>query len=881
MPFDFFFVSLFCNVVVVLVHGQIQTGFISMDCGVPENFNYVDSDTGVSYTSDEPYIGTGVNKNISAEYAYPNNLALPQPLSDLRSFPEGNKNCYTLTPRGGNGSLNLIRASFLYGNYDGENRLPKFELYLDVNLWSVVQFSSAADAFTTEIISIASSDTLSICLVNIGSGTPFISALELRPLNRSIYSTVFRSSGSLVLFERLNMGYSNGSGRYYDDTYDRIWSPWSSPAWENISSTLAVDTSGNGYAVPREVITSAVRPRNGNESLTLSWNTSDPNSQFYIYMYFAELEQLQKNQSRIFNISWNGSPLLGPFTPHYLYATCLSNSKPLVGREHQISLHKTGDSTLPPILNGVEIYMVKQWVELPTYVEDVTAIVNIQNVYNIYKSWVGDPCGPKNCSWEGLTCSYNGSIPPRIISLNLTSRGLSGEIAASIAKLSSLEFLDLSNNSLTGSVPEFLVDLPSLNFLNLKGNRLSGSVPTALLKTSKEGLLTLSVDDQNLCSSDSCKKKNTIAPIVAPVSSILVLFIVLIIIWKLRRRKRQAVTGIFNKDGRSLASKKPVYTYAEIESITNNFQRVIGKGGFGAVYHGQLKDGTEVAVKMLSPSSSQGPKEFQTEAELLVRIHHRNLASFIGYCDDKNMALVYEYMANGNLKDYLSAKSSHLLSWEQRLRIAIDAAQGLEYLHNGCKPPIIHRDVKTANILLSKNLHAKIADFGLSKVFPNDDSLTHVSTAVMGTRGYLDPEYCISQRLNEKSDVYSFGVVLLELITGKPAIIRNNEQIHIVQWVSPLLEMGEIRSIVDQRLQGEFNVNSVRKALEIAMACTTSSSTQRVPMSFVLTELKDCLAIELAKGSLGLREEFSATSSNSTEVFSTDTTDSMTVPSAR
>uniref|UniRef100_A0A5B7BWG1 non-specific serine/threonine protein kinase n=1 Tax=Davidia involucrata TaxID=16924 RepID=A0A5B7BWG1_DAVIN len=878
-----FLLLLLCFALAVFVHGQIQTGFISIDCGARENFNFVDIDTGISYTSDGSFINTGINKNISAEYAYPNNPTLPQPLSDLRSFPQGNKNCYTLTPTGGRGSLNLIRASFLYGNYDGENKLPEFDLYLDVNLWFSVKFKNASDIVTTEIISVAPSDTIYICLVNTGLGTPFISALELRPLNGSIYNNESGTSGSLILFERWDIGYLNGSGRYQDDIYDRIWSPYSSSSWNSISTSSGVDISGNGYKAPLEVMKTAARPGNGSESLELYWTTTDPESQFYIYMYFAELEQLGRNQSREFNVSWNGTPLFGPFIPRYLFAATISNSRALVGKEHRISVYKIGNSTFPPILNAVEIFMLKQSNESLTYSEDDDAINNIRTTYQVNRNWVGDPCGPKNYSWEGLKCSYNDSNPPQIISLNLTSSSLIGRIADSIANLSSLETLDLSNNNLSGTVPEFLEELPFLKFLNLKGNQLSGFVPAALLDKSEAELLTLIVDDQNLCTSNSCKKnKKVIVPIIASVSSALVLLIVLMIIWRIRR-KRISERAVSNEEGKTLASKNRQFTYAEVVSITNNFQTTLGKGGFGTVYLGNMKDGTQVAVKMLSSSSSQGSKEFQTEAELLMRVHHRNLASFVGYCDDNNnLALIYEYMTNGNLKDYLSDRTAHNLSWETRLQIAIDAAQGLEYLHHGCKPPIIHRDVKTANILLSESLDAKIADFGLSKVIPSDGQ-SHVSTTVMGTRGYLDPQYYISQRLNEKSDVYSFGIVLLELITSQPAIIKSDDHIHILEWVNPLLERGEIEGIVDQRLQGDYDVNSAWKALEVAMACTAPTSIQRATMSFVLTELKECLAMEVARErATRPKEDIYIKSYTSTEVFSSDFDSmSMTGPSVR
>ncbi|WZZ65182.1 hypothetical protein YC2023_076552 [Brassica napus] len=174
--------------------------------------------------------------------------------------------------------------------------------------------------------------------------------------------------------------------------------------------------------------------------------------------------------------------------------------------------------------------------------------------------------------------------------------------------------------------------------------------------------------------------------------------------------------------------------------MTNNFQRVLGKGGFGTVYHGNLDD-AQVAVKMLSHSSAQGYKEFKAEVELLLRVHHRHLVGLVGYCDDgDNLALIYEYMANGDLRENMSGKrGGNVLTWENRMQIAVEAAQGLEYLHNGCRPPMVHRDVKTTNILLNDRSGAKLADFGLSRSFSIDGEC-HVSTVVAGTPGYLDPE---------------------------------------------------------------------------------------------------------------------------------------------
>ncbi|CAL9057341.1 unnamed protein product, partial [Musa banksii] len=271
-------------------------------------------------------------------------------------------------------------------------------------------------------------------------------------------------------------------------------------------------------------------------------------------------------------------------------------------------------------------------------------------------------------------------------------------------------------------------------------------------------------------------------------------------------------------------------------------------------YHGRLHDGTEAAVKLLhshrmvkgtsseesmsanSGSRSHGLKEFQAEALLLSRVHHRNLVSLIGYCRDSNqLGLVYEYAARGSLRDHLSDKTgnSQTLSWRERIRIAVEAAQGLEYLHKGCVPPIIHRDVKTNNILLTHDFEAKVADFGLSKPFLTD-AQTHVSTDVVaGTPGYIDPEYSATFQLTEKSDVYSFGVVLLELVTGQSAVLDQPKRCHLVQWVRSRLAEADITKVADPKLEGLYNNCSILKVIDLAMRCVDISTDQRPTMTEV------------------------------------------------
>ncbi|XP_034695477.1 putative leucine-rich repeat receptor-like protein kinase At2g19210 isoform X2 [Vitis riparia] len=857
---DIFLVLFGCLALVMLVHGKTKPGFISIDCGLAPGSEYTDNETQISYLSDAEYIDTGRNYNVSEEITSRHNLK--KHFMNVRSFPEGARNCYTLRPEQGKDNKYLIRALFMYGNYDSKNQFPEFKLYLGTDEWDTVNIGDSSTALWKEIIHAPKTNDIDVCLVNIDSGTPFISVLELRPLNNSIYDKT--EPGSLLFYNRWDFGAEQDTEiRDKDDVFDRIWTPFRLGSWESINASYESYTlSTSEYRLPRTVMATAATPANESESLRLSLNISgDPSQKLYMYMHFAEVEKLNEGELREFTISLNDDESWGggALTPPYLSSDTLYSTNSVSGSTTNkllFTIKKTGRSTRPPIINAMEVYKIKDFSQSSTLQGDVDAIKKIKSVYTMSRNWQGDPCLPESYRWTGLSCSKSGS--PSIISLNLSSSSLTGKIDSSFSTLTSLQYLDLSYNNLTGEIPDFLAELTSLNSLNLSGNNFTGSVPLALLRKSDKESLSLSLDgNPYLCKTNSCaeeeekqkkKGRNITVPVVASVASIasvLLLLAALATLWRFKIRRKH--DGKPKEEKKVLDSKNQCFSYSEVVSITDNFQKVLGKGGFGAVYSGHLKDGTQVAVKMLSPSSAQGSKQFRTEAQLLARVHHRNLASLVGYCDEgSNMGLIYEYMANGNLEELLSGKNAPVLSWEQRLRIAIDAAQALEYLHNGCKPPIIHRDVKTANILLNEKLQAKVGDFGMSRIIPFE-SETHVSTAVVGTPGYLDPEYYITARLNEKSDVYSFGIVLLELISGKPAIIGSHgNKEHIVQWVSPIISRGEIRSIVDPRLEGDLiNTNSVWKAVETAMACVPSISIQRPTMSEVVGELKECLNIEI------------------------------------
>ncbi|XP_031120500.1 probable LRR receptor-like serine/threonine-protein kinase At1g05700 [Ipomoea triloba] len=835
---------------IVVLSQDPQAGFISLDCGTPRGENYTDSKTGLNYISDATFIGDNDNAVGKIVSPYYKDLVIDRQLIALTTFPQGIRNCYTLRPAQGKLNKYLIRARFFYGNYDGnaDKQLPQFDVHLGVEYWDTVKFDPKYDIISVdkEIVHIPYSDLVHVCLVNTGLGTPFISALELRPLNNSMYPTV--SGGSLMMNIRFDIGsMATQVLRYKDDVFDRMWVPFTMATATPVNTTSTVTVRNtNFFKVPPGVMNTGLVPSDPTKPLTFWWPTNSSSDKLYIYMSFAEIQELKPNQTREFNIYLNGEFYFGPIAPPYLRATTLFGKTPDSNRtEYHFSLNKTQNSTLPPIINALEVYYLKEFNVPLTDDNDAAAMINIKSVYGVGKNWQGDPCSPASYAWIGIKCNYPGFSPPRITSMNLSSSGLTGSISPYISDLKMIQVIDLSNNNLTGPIPDFLSQLPSLSVLNLSGNNFSGPVPAKLLQKSKQGNLTLSIESvgssTNSCQNGSCddkKKKNVVVPVVASVAAVLLLVLAIVgilLIIKWRKQREAKVDGLHTKNRR--------YSFAEIREITNNFERVLGKGGFGTVYYGSI-DGTPVAVKMLSSTSGQGFKEFQAEANVLMNVHHKNLTSLVGYCiEGTNIGIIYEFMANGNLHQHLSAGNHNVLSFRDRLQIAVDSAQGLEYLHHGCKPPIVHRDVKCTNILLNEKYQAKIADFGLSRAFPTENG-THISTNIAGTLGYLDPDYNIT----EKSDVFSFGVVILEIITSQPAIIgKAPDQEHITHWVTTTLENGDIKDVVDPRLLGEFDVNSAWKAVELAMACVSQDADQRPTMNVVVNELKECLATEMAR----------------------------------
>ncbi|WJZ94457.1 hypothetical protein VitviT2T_013314 [Vitis vinifera] len=424
-------------------------GFISIDCGIAPGSSYTDDRTQIHYTSDAEFTDTGINYNVSRS----ENPS--KQLMNVRSFPEGARNCYTLEPEKGKGNKYLIRAFFIW------------------------DFGSEQEKFQV---------------------------------------------------------------RYKDDALDRIWNSYKNAFWESITAGFeSYSYSDNPFKLPGIVMSTAATPKNESEPLSFFLDMDYPSQRFYLFMHFSEVLQLQGNQSRVFTIWLNGTLWNDPVVPKRCSSTRIFRTNSVKGSRLLFSLVKTDESTLPPIINALEVYVIKEFSQSTTDQDDVEAIKKIKSVYMVRRNWQGDPCLPMDYQWDGLKCSNNGS--PTLISLNLSYSNLTGKIHPSFSNLKSLQTLDLSHNNLTGSVPEFLTELPSLTFLNLAGNNLKGSVPQGLMEKSQNGTLYLSLgENPNPCVSVSCKgkqNKNFVVPALASVISVLVLFLLIAvgIIWNFRRKE--------------------------------------------------------------------------------------------------------------------------------------------------------------------------------------------------------------------------------------------------------------------------------------------------------------------------------------------------------
>ncbi|XP_022158498.1 receptor-like protein kinase FERONIA [Momordica charantia] len=332
--------------------------------------------------------------------------------------------------------------------------------------------------------------------------------------------------------------------------------------------------------------------------------------------------------------------------------------------------------------------------------------------------------------------------------------------------------------------------------------------------------------------------------------------------------KRALYSISTNKSSKSCSTNIPsdtchYFSLRQIKAATKDFADalIIGVGGFGNVYKGYIGNAaTQVAIKRLKPGSRQGEKEFKTEIEMLSQLRHVHLVSLIGYCNDGiEMILVYDYMSRGTLKNHLYGdgdEQQQPLTWEQRLQICIGVAKGLHYLHTGVKHTIIHRDIKSTNILLDEKWVAKVSDFGLSKARLESTSKAHVSTVVKGSFGYLDPEYYRLQKLTEKSDVYSFGVVLCEVLCARPALIHTEDETSLLlaELVRRCYREKTVDQIIDSNIKNEIAPECFRKFIQITVSCIQDNGNKRPSMKDVLQGLEFASQLQESSKKLGIVE---------------------------
>ncbi|XP_017982433.1 PREDICTED: probable LRR receptor-like serine/threonine-protein kinase At1g05700 [Theobroma cacao] len=462
---------------------------LSIDCG--ESDIYAD-DYSMGWVGDENYIQHGEAVVVQSS------KSVSQAMTTLRVFTDRKKNCYSIAA--GKGSQVLVRASFFYGNYDKKSSPPSFDLLFDGNHWATVE-TSGDEVVSHEVIYVTKRDTVSVCVAQTSPNMfPFISAIEVRSLDEKMYGHI-DSNYALMLRRRVAYG-TKEIIRYSDDLYDRIWVPAINGGDFTVltSDESFIDVSLDDNP-PGAVFKNAFAPNSTSISIQLGTNLPATEVPIYMNMYFSEVSVLDSTQRRSFQLYIDGKSTSNPFIPSYGKAGEMYLANFSASSNTNFSLVATSVSTLPPLINALEVFTVSDELTDGTNRDDVEGLASLQNEFDVLGDWGGDPCLPSPYSWDWINCT--SASTPRVTALYLGSFGLSGFLP-DFSSMTALEIIDLHNNSLIGSIPEFLGTLPNLKQLNLANNELSGLIPSSISKNTKLKLVVTGNPD--LCvSGKSCK----------------------------------------------------------------------------------------------------------------------------------------------------------------------------------------------------------------------------------------------------------------------------------------------------------------------------------------------------------------------------------------
>ncbi|KAI7747372.1 hypothetical protein M8C21_002293, partial [Ambrosia artemisiifolia] len=676
----------------------------------------------------------------------------------------------------------LIRGTF---PFEDLNTSPT-GIFFDV-LVGVTPIGRVNSSYETEVEGVvrATNDYINFCVLP-KQGNPYASKIELRPLDFDYGEP----SSVLKLVHRVDVGNTGSGIRFPQDTYDRIWKPDSD----------------------------------------LNQNGDSKYNNYILNLYFLELDGAVQTGQRVFDIYINDVKRqqvdMMSVGSNYM-ATSINFT---ANKFLNLTIRKTSNgSYYGPICNAYEIFQVRPLLQA-TDQQEVDVILVIKNELLV-----------ENQDNEVIRVSHKAG------------RG------------------DLSDGKFKGPLAQGITMLTHLMELYYGCNKeLYEAIPT------RQNASRLAIDN-GMCREEKSPHPTQAVFIVANAGatfSVTGVFACLICFYKKRKKAKKRSEGKIHTMTKNAiyampSSKDDIsltgifiqsFTFEQIESAIHDYKTLIGEGGFGSVYRGTLPEGQEVAVKVRSTTSTQGTREFNNELTLLSAIQHENLVPLLGYCcENEQQILVYPFMSNGSLQDRLNvytscgpccvligeASNRRALDWPTRLSIALGSARGLSYLHTFSGRSIIHRDVKSSNILLDDSMCAKVADFGFSKYAPQEGD-SNASLEVRGTAGYLDPEYYSTQHLSAKSDVFSYGVVLLEIITAREPlnIHRPQNEWSLVEWAKPYIRNSRIEEIVDPSIKGGYHTEAMWRVVEVALACTEPYSAYRPSMTDIVRELEDALIIE-------------------------------------